>query len=145
MTSPDWLRAIAEDVRTVPGELGLREYTVDLLSESWSGAQAGEGTATETATRLLVGGQNPKVRWLTQKEIAVGGIPDGTVEVGPLTPKCSAGGVDIAGVLGTALQTGQIRTLRIKGPLLPSGAQYRVTAIRYTALTIRIQAVPAGM
>jgi hypothetical protein len=82
-TFRDGLRALADSIRGIPGEYGLNEHAAELLLESWSGEQPGQGLPTTHVVPLTVGGKNPKIRWLNQKEIAVSGLPVGTVEIGP--------------------------------------------------------------
>ena len=142
----DDMRGLADDIRAIPGALGLYEHAVTLLWDTWTGDQPGQGTVTEQATALLVGGQNPKVRWLSEKEIAIGGLPSGTIEIGPLTPGHSAGGMDIASLLGTAKAQGDLRLVHIIGPRLPAGARHRVSQVKLDrALRVILQVDPSGV
>lgn len=137
------LRSLADGIRAIPGQLGLREHSATLLWDTWSGDQPGEGTQTQHATRLLVGGQNPKVRWLSEKEVATSGLPTGTIEVGPLTPVV---GVDLETLLGTAKGQGDVRHVQIIGPRLPAGARYRVSQAKADrALRVVLQLDPSGV
>ena len=86
------LRADLDDVRAIPGDLGLRPYTVNLVTRVWTGARVGMGTSTTTRTALLVGGQNPHVTQVTQQDITAGGYSAGDFKVGPLTPPFVGGG-----------------------------------------------------
>lgn len=144
-TFRDGLRALADSVRGIAGEFGLNEHSAELLLESWSGEQPGQGTVTTQAIPLTVGSKNPKIRWLNQKEIAVSGMPVGTVEIGPLTPQCRTGGIDLRDVLGTALAQGETRLIRITGPRVPDGPRFAVSSIAADrAYRLTIQAIPAG-
>lgn len=147
MTSPaDDFRALADGIRAIPGEFGLREHSTTLLWSTWSGDQPGEGTETQFSTPLLVGGQNPKVRWLSEKEVAISGLPTGTIEVGPITPDFGTGGISLATLLGTAKGQGDVRLVQIAGPRLPAGARYRVSQAKCDrALRVILQLDPAGV
>lgn len=147
MTSAaDRFRRIADNARAIPGAFGLREHAATLLWDSWTGDQPGEGTRTEHATPLLVGGQNPKVRWLSEKEVAISGLPVGTIEVGPITPDFGTGGVSLQTLLGTAKNQGDVRLVQLVGPRLPEGARYRVSQAKCDrALRVILQLDPAGV
>jgi hypothetical protein len=86
------LRADLDDIRAIPGDLGLRPYTVTLVIETWDGARVGDGTKTTTRTTLLVGGQPPKVQSVSQQDIVAGGYMSGDFKVGPFTPPFVGGG-----------------------------------------------------
>lgn len=154
MTTPavERLRGIADMARGIPGRMGLYEHAATLTLDVWSassgvsGAQPGEGTYVESLVPLVVAtAQNPRIRWLTDKECAIGSIPAGTVEIGPLTPQHSAGGVNVAKVLGTAMVAGETRFIRVQGPRVPDGARYRVSSIEADkALKLVIRCEPAG-
>lgn len=124
----DDLRSIVEWARAVPGEMGLREYAVELRHTVWSQHNPGDGAPTTTVIPIKVGGQNPKVRWLSPKELALGALPVGTIEIGPVTPSCSAGGVAVSDLLGQSLEHGTEQLVWIQGPKVPDGAFYRITA-----------------
>ena len=91
------LRAALNRIRAIPGALGLRTYSVAVEVTTWSGAELGEGVGTVVLTPVVErNGQPPKVRWLSNREIALGGYEDGTVEVGPITPDFPGGGIALA-------------------------------------------------
>lgn len=140
------LRRIADMARKIPGKMGLREYAVTLEWSEWSGDLPGEGAAATRTLRVLCGDQNPKVRWASEKEIAIGTVPEGAIEIGPFTPPYEDGGYDVAAIVGSGLITGQTRYLTVTGPRLPCGARYRVTRIGSDhALRVTLTAVPAGV
>lgn len=74
------------NARSIAGGLGLRQYDVSVLIESWSGSIAGEGTLTSTETAVTEKGQPPKVRSANEKRVALGLAEVGEITVGPLTP-----------------------------------------------------------
>jgi hypothetical protein len=88
---------------------------------------------------------SPKIRWLKEDEIAVGGLLAGSVEIGPITPLHQGGGTDLTALQGADLNTGDVRMLRITGPKHPTGADYRVTSLQADkALRYMIRAEPVG-
>lgn len=121
MSLKDDLLPLIDDLRSIPGELGFRPYSVTIRITTWSGQRVGEGTSTITETRLLVGGQNPKVREVRNKDDVVGNVDYSNTlwEIGPITPAFPGGGYDL-GVLnpkndGTSKTTQYI----LRGPRLP--------------------------
>ena len=146
MTLASGLRKLAWSVRAIPGQLGVRPHRVSILKRTWSGSHVGDGTRTDVETDIVeAGGQPPKVRWLSDEELAVGGLNPGTVEIGPITPAFPGGGTALSLLDGSTLDEGEVRHLWIVGPQHPNGAAYRVkklTADR--ALHYKIQAMPAG-
>ena len=131
MTLADDLRVTAARCRGIPGTLGMRPHRVWLLSGVWSGERYGDGTETSSGRELLEPGQPPKVAWLDEEALAVGGYPLGTVEIGNLTPAFAGGGVPFSELIGTALTSGTSLYVRIVGPRHPDGARYRVKEARH--------------
>lgn len=72
MSLADSLKKALDVVRGIPGTLGLREYSVSVLTRVWSN-RPGVGTKVETITPILVNGQNPSVRRLTSSDILASG------------------------------------------------------------------------
>ena len=120
------LRDMAKDLRGIPGEIGMRPHRVFFRRVGFSGAFLGDGERLDTDTELLEGrGQSPKVRWLRADVLAVGGLPNGSCTVGPVTP--SAMGGDVMDLFHSAsLISGDVQQLMIVGPMHPLGALYRV-------------------
>lgn len=91
-----------DDIRAIPGELGLHPIRVTRILKTWPSVR-GQGTPTSTETVLLVGGQNPHVRESTDDAIRqlFGSMTtqfrEGEWLVGPVTPNFDAGGYDPAG------------------------------------------------
>lgn len=122
MSLKDDLLPLIDDLRSIPGELGFRPYSVVIRITTWSGQRAGEGTITSTAdTRLLVGGQNPKVREVRTKDDVVGNTDYANTlwEIGPITPAFPGGGYNLS-VLNPK-NDGSTKTTQyiLKGPGLP--------------------------
>lgn len=146
MTLRDELLPTIWGIRAIPGQLGLRPHAVSLVTTTWSGAVTGEGTKTVTIVPLVEsGGFPPKVRWLSDKEIAFGQLAGGAARVGPITPDFPGGGTSVATLTASAAATGQTRHLRITGPQHPSGALYAITGTDFSAaLHFYITAIPVG-
>jgi hypothetical protein len=143
MTLADDLKPLVNAIRAIPGELGLRPHTISVLLGTWSGDHTGEGTETASSTAILESAQNPKVRWLKQEERALADLPEGSCEIGPLTPSYPGGGFTLSTI--TSFDRGETLHLRIVGPQHPSGAVYRVTKINADhALHYTLQAVPVS-
>lgn len=97
---------LIEGLRGLPGELGFRPYTsVRLRTRTWSGAEPGDGTATDSFLALTTGGQPAKVRQISSREVAASGgrYTDADFVVGPLTPAHTASGGGTAGYTPTQL------------------------------------------
>jgi hypothetical protein len=137
------LRPTVYKGRAIAGKLGFRPYTVQLVTASWTGTHTGDGQRYDTFTPITEAeSQPPKVRWLKDDEIAVGNIPSGTVEIGPITPAFAGGGTDLA-LLAEELTRGSTRYVVITGPKHPSGARYRLTRIdAQRALRYMLRAEP---
>jgi hypothetical protein len=129
-------------IRAIPGRMGLHVYSVQVLVGAWSGAHTGDGTETQSITLLTNTGQNPRVRWMNDEEIAVGQLHQGTAEIGPFTPPFLGGGVD-ARSFGALLNRGETIHVVITGPSHPTGAKYRVLhAHQESALGYKVKAEP---
>ncbi len=98
---------VLDDIRGIPGELGLRPYKVTVLVRTWNGSRPGVDQSTSTdATSVIsvdIGSQHPRVRQLTQREIiaSAGMYQDQDMRVGPITPP-TVGGTDPPYVGATA-------------------------------------------
>jgi hypothetical protein len=128
-------------VRAIPGLLGLRPHAVALVTRAWAGTHTGDGARTSATTAITEDTQSPKVRWLTDEELAVGGISSGAVEVGPITASD-----DLIELLrGDDISAGDARYLLITGPKHPSGAKYRITEVRsHRAMHYMLRGEPIG-
>lgn len=88
MTLRDDLLDLAEDVREIPGELGVRLFDVDVFKRVWSGERVGIGVGYDNAKPLFVASFRPKVVQVTSRDIiASGGLyQEQDLRIGPLTP-----------------------------------------------------------
>ena len=118
----DILEAI-EDVRSVPGELDIRQFRVFVVVRSWTGGRPGVGTEqTVSETEILVSGYPPKVKPLTTKDVvASGGLYTASdLKVGPITPSNAAGGTDPSVFNPDVGSFPTDVTFRVEGPGLPT-------------------------
>lgn len=128
-TLADNLKSLAFNIRGIPGDLGIRPHTVELVEREWSGTHSGDGTRTDNVTPIQEArNRPPKVRWLSDEELAVGGLSNGSIAIGPIT---SDHGLisRLSGIDGSDIDVGDARYLRITGPRHPNGAKYRITKI----------------
>lgn len=129
MASVNTYRRIADKARAIPGKFGLREHSVSIVKTSWTGGRTGYGDKIVEETPLLVNGQNPKVRFPNQRDVALGLMSFGTITIGPLTPNYGAGGIDRDLVASQELESSGTLLLRVTGPQHPNGAQYRIQTV----------------
>ena len=94
MALKDDLLPLVDQLRAIPGELGFRPYQVWVRVTTWDGSGVGRGNGTSVDTRLLVGGQNPKVRQVSNKDVVTGTseFSNALWEIGPITPSFPGGG-----------------------------------------------------
>lgn len=144
MTLRDDLLPQIEALRGIPGQLGFRPYTsVVLRTRTWSGAEPGDGTHTDSNLALTAGGQPAKVRQISAREVQASGgrYTDADFIVGPLTPAFSGGGYTPAQLAPGSTLRAVERHVVLTGPgetaseWLIVGDQ-KDRALRYT-LTIR--------
>lgn len=122
-----------DDIRAIPGQLGLHRFRVYRVTETWSSVngrepRVGHGPKTTTEVLLSVGGENVHARQATEadaKHVLGNGelFYPGDWIVGPLTPAHVAGGYEPAGFDGTAGSATQI-WYRIEGDVFPGGSAY---------------------
>lgn len=141
-TPADSFRRLADSIRSIPADFGLREHAVTLVRLQYTGDEIGQGQRITCETPILVNGANPKVRFPSQKEIALGLMSMGSCTVGPFTPHFGDGGFSREELGGPDLIDNDQLTVRITGPQCPSGVLYSISnanldrALRVT-LTLR--------
>jgi hypothetical protein len=131
------LQGDLDEIRGIPGELGLRSRSVTLLVRTWTGAQPGFGTLTDTRTVLTNNSypgqaQNPRIREISNREIiASGGLyRDRDIKIGPLTPSYvadlmrPAGGVTDANVDPPVTVSPTETFWLVAGPTMPAGGAW---------------------
>lgn len=126
------LRKLAYKVRAIPGKIGIRVYSVEVQVTTSAGAELGQGAHTVVTSAITeADGQPPRVRWLDNREIALGGYEDGTVEVGPITPDFPGGGTLVSTLRPNPPVNTTVRVV-LKGPDYPAtGGRFRVRNVRH--------------
>lgn len=118
----DSLLPALDTIRGIPGQLGLRLFTVSITKRLWAGADIGLGTSSDTTTgvKIDLGAFPVKIRNLSQRDaIASGGLyTDQDIEVGPITPPFagSAADGDAISVFDPPVGTYQELFFNITGP-----------------------------
>lgn len=117
MSLADDLKPLLREIRGIPGELGLRQRRVFLRNRLWLGGGFG-GDSSVTEVEIVEGsGHPPKVRELGDERLALGGLSQGSLEVGPITTPHGAVGITAAQLKGSNLDQYDTLTLRITDPL----------------------------
>ncbi len=122
MSLKDELLPVIDDLRGIAGELGFRPYEVYVRVETHAGPRPGYGPKTVTDTRLLVGGQNPKVREIRSKDVVAGTAEatDAVYEIGPVTPQFPGGGIASETLNPPKSSTPTTIYYVLKGPGMPA-------------------------
>lgn len=123
-------RRIAARARRIPGEHGLRPYTVAIVVGTWSGKYVGGGAKYEQLEQITeCSGQPPKVRFLSEEAIALANLNKGSVTIGPITPPYASGGTALSD-LAPAVHARQTVHVQLVGPAYPEGAKFAVKEIK---------------
>ena len=133
-------------IRAIPGQFGLRQHSVEIVTVFLQGTHTGDGARAEASVSITEsGGQNPKVRWAKSEDVAMGLIPKGFVTVGPITPEFVGGGTTLSDLTGSELTPGEVRLMRITGPQHPEGADYTIIDVKAEkALNYIITGIPVS-
>lgn len=111
----DTLRDILRRAREIPNRFGLRPYSAAIIKGAWSGTVTGSGTETVTTVPITENlGAPSKTRWLNSEECALGNLPKGTIEVGPITPQDAL--MQYLAAAQAAVAIGQTVHLQVTGP-----------------------------
>jgi len=114
----------------VPGEHGLRPYSVAIVIGTWAGAYVGRGGKFETTEPITeLGGFPPKVRFLNEEQRTLAGLADGACTVGPITPDNSSGGTAFSELVPAVAAQVEVH-VRITGPAYPQGALFAVKEVK---------------
>ncbi len=134
--------ALAEryEGRAEAGEAGFRQHSAAIIIEHWTGAQAGDGTRYTTEIPIVEArGQNPRIRWLTDEEIAVGGYAaKAVVDIGAITPPFAGGGTDLTPL--NEMSTRDTAKVILRGHRHPNGASYRISQLSFKPLRNMLRA-----
>lgn len=127
MSFRDDLLPDLDAIRGIPGELGLRRFTVTVRVKTTTGVRPGVvgGTTTTVDTVLKVGNgtQNPKVAEVSVRDVvASGGLYEtGDYRIGPLTHEWSNGGTSLDTTNPATTSTGREVFYILEGPGFASG------------------------
>lgn len=130
MTFRDDLRGLAESVRGIAADFGVRPYSVTVRVKSWSGGQPGHGTLTTTDSAITEDGANPKVTFVQTDEVFSNNGAIEVAEVGPITPDHPSGGTGLS-TLRPTLSDGEAVTYLLTGPRYPSGAEFELEQLKH--------------
>lgn len=121
MTLADDLKPLARSIRGIPGEMGLRPHRVFLSVQTWEGTHLGDGASAVDEEEILEGSpsspQPPKVRQLSDEQLALGNLPSGALEIGPITTPHGGIGITLDQFKGLDLASSEALRLRVSGPL----------------------------
>lgn len=127
MARADKWRKIVDRYRGLPDHYGLREYTVKVLNIAYTGALPGDGTLIDDEYPIRDNaGRSPKVRFPSQKEIALGMAGLGSCVIGPITPFYGSGGVHRELIDTIQSQNFKMLQLWVQGPNFPHGVAMRI-------------------
>lgn len=144
--SVESFRRLADHIRALPGHkaFGLREYEITVDIVGYTGDSLGEGIIADREMRLTVyGGVPPKIRFPSQREIALGMAGLGTCIVGPFTPFYGSGGIPRGWLDGTdILRDKELLQFWIVGPNFPNGCAHRLDKFQVDkALQIKLELI----
>jgi hypothetical protein len=127
MPTANRYRRVADRCRAIPAKFGLREYTVKVLNIAYTGALPGDGTLIDDEYPITVaGGYPPKVRFPSQKEIALNMAGLGSCIIGPFTPYYGSGGVHRELIDTIQSKNFSMLQLWVQGPNFPNGVAMRI-------------------
>lgn len=119
-------------MRAIPGSLGLRLFTVAVVSRTWTGARPGLGASADLTTGIKVDlGLFPvKVTMITPAEtIASAGLyVSQDIRVGPITPPFTGSAADGDAITvfdPPATATGFELFFKVTGPGYPGGHWFK--------------------
>jgi hypothetical protein len=144
----DDLRALVSPIRAIRGNMGIQVHRVYSVRKAWSGGEPGFGTETVTVTEITeAGGNPPNCKWIKPEERAIGGLPAGTVEIGPITPPFPGGGTDAALFSDPTATQGTALYVKIIGDRHPDpGALYIAQEIANgKAFSYLVRATPVAL
>jgi len=116
MALADDLKPLLRVIRAIPGQLGLRPHRVYLRRGAMLGSSFG-GDVWPTDTEIVEGdNQPPKVRQLNDERLALGGLAQGSLEIGPITTPHGDVGITMDDLKGAELGQYDTLFLLISGP-----------------------------
>lgn len=128
-TLADPWRSIAWSIRSLPAQFGLRQYSISIVTGTWSGDHVGDGDLEEQIVPILENdGTNPKFTWVGEEERLLNNLEVGAVKIGPITPNFGANGTPLSNLLPAVAGGEQVLAL-ITGPRFPNGARFSVKKV----------------
>jgi hypothetical protein len=129
-TLKDDLLPIVESIRGIPGDIGLRVFTVAAIRiVQWSGTRVGLGNSSYSEVPIAVasGKYAPKIRQLSQEDIVRSGgdLDSVQYEIGPVTPSFIGGGYSLAVLDPVSVNPSEV-FFRIVGPGTAAGGDWFV-------------------
>jgi hypothetical protein len=124
MTLADDLKTLLPSIRRIPGQLGIRPHTVQVVTGTWTGSYVGRGTEGTELISVNEDGQPPKVQFANDEQIALGNLAKGDVTIGPITPP------DALADLVPAVNAHQTVHVILTGPEFPNGARFRIFEVK---------------
>jgi hypothetical protein len=144
-TLADSLKPLVWAIRAIPGQLGIRPYTVEVVTVAYAGAELGEGALTESRMTVTeYGSYPPRVRNLSSEEIALAGYDKATWEIGPITPDFTGGGTALSVLTQSGIGANTEPHIVMTGPEFPNGANFRLVKVQTDKalhFTIQVQRV----
>lgn len=152
MTFANDLKTQLRSARAIPGQLGLRPHRVWMVIRTLDSEQPGETMNLPSQEEVEIthtGGQPPKVNQLKDERLAIGNLPAGSIEIGPITPPDDA---DAGNRLHSLVRgdlwnvAGSRNFLRVQGPT--GNAFYRISSVtadkatRWMVVAIPMEKVP---
>ena len=156
MALRDALLPAIDAARGIPGTLGLRLFTVAIVSRTWTGTRAGMGVSTDTTTGIKVdlGIYQTKITLISANDaIASGGAyTNQDIRVGPITPPFAGSTADGDAITVFDPTPGASPTeifFNIKGPGYPAAgawfakiSQDVTKSFRYSFVVRRTAEIP---
>lgn len=128
MTLADSLKPALRRIRSIPGILGLRPYRIFVRKSQRNGDFFVEGDLSFTEVEITNNNQPPKVKQLNDEQLAIANLSQGAIEVGPITPAWTDGGISLDDVSKTSINS-QIR-FKVVSPQFPDGAFYSLHSLK---------------
>ena len=155
-TFRDAFLPVIDQIRGIPGSMGLRLFTASVVLRQWTGARIGIGTKldTQTPTKTTLGLYSVKVTQVSSKDIIASGslFQEQDMKVGPITPPYAGSAADGDSIAlfdpPTTLAPTEV-FFNITGPGMPPGGAWfkKVSqdvskSFRYTFIVRRTAEIP---
>lgn len=145
MAKADKWRRIADKYRGMPDNFGLREYTVSVIVSAFDNDQLDGGRVEAKPIPILINGKHsPKVRFPSQRELALSMAGVGSCIVGPFTPYYGSGGIPRGYLDGSNVERDcSLLQFLVTGPNFPTGCLHRLSKFQVDrALQVVLELMP---